>query len=171
MAHFFRANEGVYVNLDLVAKVVADNADEPSRFDCFDANGALIARIAAADFDPPRETAPVVPARSGETAFIVSTTGYNDNRPTMADVEIEEKAVIAWRVVSDRGAEPVFAEHPFFEHITFFRMPSGRLRCEANMEEFADVDELRAYVLRDVQDRWDWMFLKSASDTSRAAMH
>ena len=174
MAHFFRANEGVYVNLDLVAKVVADNADEPSWLDCFDANGALIARVArqgdTEDFDPLRETAPIVPARPGETAFIVWNTKYDD-RPELADVEVEERAVVAWRVFAGRGAEPVFVEHPYFAGLTFLRQPSGRLLCEHTEEEVADLDELRAHMLREFQGQWDRKRLKSAFKTGSAATH
>ena len=171
MPHFVRADDCVYVNLDLVAKAVVDNADDPSLFDLFDANGARVARVTCEwAFDPMRETAPVVPARPGETAFIVRNTKYDD-RPELADVEVEERAVVAWRVVADRGAEPVFAEHPCFAWMTCFRTPSGRLRCEASEEEFADFDELRAHVLRDVQGRWDRERLRGASDTGRAATH
>ena len=178
MPHFVRADDCVYVNLDLVAKVVADNVDDPSWFDCFDANDARIARVTDEwAFDLMRETAPVVPARPGETAFIVRNTKYDD-RPELADVKVEERAVVAWRVIADRSAEPVFAEHPYFDHMMFFRTPSGRLRCKANGEEFADIDELRALMLRKFQGEWDREHLNSAHktgrvapDTNRAAMH
>ena len=151
--------------------MAGDDEEDPSLFDRFDANGARVARVTCEwGFDLMREIAPVVPARPGETAFTVSVHS-RAARPKMADVRVEERAVVAWRVVADRSAEPVFVEHPCYAWMTYFRTPSGRLRCEASEEEFADFDELRAHVLRDVQGRWDRERLRGASDTGRAATH
>ena len=145
--------------------------EDRALFDCFDASGALVARVAREgedeDFDPLRETAPVVPAQPGERAFIVWNTNHNDTRPEMSDILVQELAVVAWRVVAGRGAEPVLAERPYFAGLTFLRTPSGRFRCDAAGEEYANLDELCASAL----GVWDRKHAKCAPKSRRVSPH
>jgi hypothetical protein len=154
MPKFIAADAGVYVNLDFVSIIRETDNGDTSTFEFLDARGKKAGQTTRdSDYDLMREFAQVVPALPGQTAFTVSFDP-GPLRPAVADVLVEERAVVAWRIVGTR-AEPVFADYPYVPEKTFLQTLDGRLRCDVFDEEFASADELRVDALKEVQSFWD----------------
>jgi hypothetical protein len=160
MSNFVRCQDGTWVNLDLVSRIVPvkkTDRIEGGYYEFFFTTEGWIEK-SEYGFDP-SSAAPVVAALPGE-AVIEFYTSTTERRPTSSeDLIMAETSIVGWRCGQSGLAKPVTYEawdaRGHASNAYLYRMSDGRFKALAKEMCLESMDDAKRYALRLIQKQYD----------------